>query len=541
MKIIALTVIVCVMAIVNIASADTFGMGTKQFTINFVTISGDASSDNGTNIGQYSSGDSKYETFTDPGDYRSLLMNNYSKAPSGKATLTVAECGDIGISLSGHYVTYRGDTLLLIGDSGTQCAAQNGNLNCREWIDDCNDRGIRSVHLWSFVPVRQKQDGSQIEDRWGYVIPDVMPWARKTAGPLAHDQRYQWDLRVFDEGTDADMTHYWPRMRDMCSYAKSKDMLVGITMFTGWSKHDYSWVFHPLNINNGGHLAGKEDTVIIASPGTEVWQETWSDHWSNSKKTQWVWEQLSIKAINELGSIGNVFFVFFDEHSYSEGNMGDHFRDFFRKRGQIWVDWEARRSTVNWVMSNTSGRDDKNSNAVSAFNGSPVRPYFFLEGEPYQGSGVRTAIWTFSMGGANYFFHADAGQETVRTGIMGYDPYVPGGDKGMYKRDWLGHASRFFNEHADYLDSMVPHNDLTTAGTYCLAAPNREYVLYSTVGSPAAFSLDLSAAAGKTVNCRFYDPREGHFEPVFQRVASSSSETFTKPTLDDWILHVIRE
>jgi hypothetical protein len=477
----------------------------------------------------------------DAGDYRCVVMNNYSTAISGKAILKVAEYGDIGISSNGHYVKYRGDTLLLIGDSGTQCVAQNSNLNHRMWIDDCSERGIRAIHLWSFVPVRQKQDGSQIEDRWGYVIPDVMPWARKTSGPLAHDQRYQWDLRIFDEGTDGYMTHYWPRMRDICSYAKSKNMLVGITMFTGWSKHDYSWVFHPLNINNGGHLTNKEEVVIIASPGIEVWKETWSNSWPSSKKTQWVWEQLSIKAINELGSIGNVFFVFFDEHSYSEGNMGDHFRDFFRKRNQIWMDWEAQRTSVNWVMSNTFGGDDKNSDPVLAFKRIPIRPYFFLEGEPYQGSGVRTAIWTFSMGGGNYFFHADAGQETVRTGIMGYDPYVPGGDKGMYKRNWLGHASRFFNEHVNFLDSMVPHNDLSSAGTYCLADPGREYVVYCTINSSLAFDLDLSTAEGKTVNCRFYDPRDGQFEQMFQRVDSSSSETFTKPTSDDWILHVFQE
>jgi len=449
--------------------------------------------------------------------------------------------GDIGISRSAHYVRYKGDTVLLIGESGTQCVSQNSNLNHREWIDDCCRRGIRAIHLWSFTPVRQKQNGSQIEDRWGYVIPDVMPWTRKMSGPLAYDQRYQWDLQVFDEGTGQDMTHYWPRMRDICSYAKSKDILVGITMFTGWTKHDYSWVFHPLNINNGGHLTNKDDAVIIASPGTEVWQEPMSDGWPNSKKTQWVWEQLSIKAINELGSIGNVFFVFFDEHSYREGNMGDHFRDFFRDRGQVWVDWEARRSSVNWVMSNTFGGNDKNSNAVSGFKGSPFRPYFFLEGEPYQGSGVRSAIWTFSIGGGNYFFHADAGQETVRTGIMGYDPYVPGGDKGMDKRDWIGHASRFFNEHVSHLDSMVPHNDLSSTGTYCLADPGREYVVYCTIGSPTAFGLDLSVAGGKTVNCRFYNPRDGQFEPMFQRVASSNYEKFTKPSSEDWLLHVVQE
>jgi hypothetical protein len=453
----------------------------------------------------------------------------------------IAAYDHIGTSPSAHYVSYQGETLLLIGDSGTQCAAQNSNLNHRAWIDDCYARGIRAIHLWSFVPVRQKQDGSQIEERWGYLIPDVMPWARKTSGPLAHDQRHQWDLQVFDEGEDGDATHYWPRMRDLCAYAKTKAILVGITMFTGWSKHDYSWVFHPLNINNGGHLSNKAHAVMIASPGTEVWPESWSDGWPNAKKTQWLWEQLSIKAIRELGSIGNVFFVFFDEHSYGEGNMGGHFCDFFRKRGQVWMDWEARRSSVNWVMSNTFGGDDKNARAASVFNESPSRPYFFLEGEPYQGMGVRSAIWTFAIGGGNYVFHADAGQETVRTGIMGYDPHVPDGDRGMYKRDWLGHASRFFNDHVANLDSLRPHNDLSSKGTYCLADPGREYVLYCMTDSPTAFDLDLSALGTKTVSCRFYSPRDGQFEPPFQRVSGSRAEPFTKPNLDDWVLHVFQD
>jgi hypothetical protein len=87
----------------------------------------------------------------------------------------------------------------------------------------------------------------------------------------------------------------------------------------------------------------------------------------------------------------------------------------------------------------------------------------------------------------------------------------------------------------------VPHNDFSSTGTYCLADPCREYVVYCMTGSPTAFDLDLSAAAGKTVNCRFYDPRDGQFEPMFQRVAGSNSKRFTKPTSDDWILHVIQE
>lgn len=478
---------------------------------------------------------------SDSGKYRCVVTNNHGIAFSEEVTLTVVMYGDIGVSPSGHYITYRGEVLMLVGDSGTQCATQNSNLDHRQWIDDCASRGIRAIHVWSFVPVRQKQDGSQIEDRWGYVIPDVMPWAREDSGPLAYDQRYQWKLQLFDEGPDGDMAHYWPRMRDMCSYARSKNVLVGITMFTGWSKHDYSWIFHPLNVNNGGHLTNREDAVIIASPGTEIWQESWSDSWPNAKKTQWVWEQLSLKFINELGPMGNVFFVFFDEHSYAEGNMGDHFLSFFKSRGQIWVDWSNRISNVAWVMSGTLHNTDKNADAVSGFNSGPAKPYLNLEGEPYMDDEVRTAFWSFSIGGGHYFFHADADQETVRTGIMGYDPHVPSGDKGMYKRDWLGHASRLFNEHVEDLNTLAPHNELTGSGTYCLADPGREYVIYSKIGSPGTFYLNLIASTGKPLSCRFYNPRDGQFESTFHRTGGDRSASFVKPDTNDWVLHILED
>jgi len=176
-----------------------------------------------------------------------------------------------------------------------------------------------------------------------------------------------------------------------------------------------------------------------------------------------------------------------------------------------------------------AGRGDRQSSWLQAFK----------EGEPYAGDAVRTAIWTFATGGGYYFFHADAGQETVRTGIMGYDPYILGGDKGTYKRDWLGHASQFFNSCLDNLDAMAPHNELSSSGSYCLADPGREYVVYSMIGSPATVSVNLSATTGKTLNCRFYNPADGQFEPVFRRTGGSSHESFAKPDERDWVLHIV--
>lgn len=58
------------MSAIHLGLADSFGTGANQFTIEFVTISGDASSANGTNITQFSEGHSHYLEFTDPGDFR---------------------------------------------------------------------------------------------------------------------------------------------------------------------------------------------------------------------------------------------------------------------------------------------------------------------------------------------------------------------------------------------------------------------------------------------------------------------------------------
>ncbi|NUM56768.1 MAG: hypothetical protein HUU46_24330 [Candidatus Hydrogenedentes bacterium] len=444
----------------------------------------------------------------------------------------------IGVSASGHYVTYGGETLALIGESGTQCVPQNANLDYRRWIDDCAARGIRVVHVWSFAPLRQHEDGSKFEERWGYVIPGLTPWARKSGGPAATDQLPFYDLTHFDDGADSEVRRYWPRMRGVCKYAKSKRMLVGITLFTGWAKHDADWMYHPLNKRNGGHLNDVEQAVRIATPGREVCGDDWSDSWEDARKTQWVWERLAHEYLEQLDALGNVFFVFLDEHSYDEGNMGGHFAAFFRKRNAIYVDWAARRDSVDFVFSDTLPHDDKNRDARDGFAALPAKPYLCLEGEPYRGDVVRLSLWSFAVGGGHFIFHADTGQETAQTGIMGYDPKVPGGDKGMIRRDWLGHASRFFNEHVNNLDTLSPHNELVSENAYCLADPGREWIVYAKQGDPREVRLDLRSAARATVSYRLFNPRTGRFGDAAD-LPGGDWRNVSKPDNDDWVVHVV--
>ncbi|GMV93124.1 MAG: hypothetical protein AMXMBFR82_29020 [Candidatus Hydrogenedentota bacterium] len=448
---------------------------------------------------------------------------------------------DLGHTDSNRYLTFHGEGVVLVGDSGTQCVMQNTNLDYRRWIEDCADAGLSVVHIWSFVVPRQQLDGSDVEDRYGYVYPGITPWARKIDGPRAKDGGFQWDLHAWDEGNDP--THYWPRLRDFCAYAKEKGLVVGITVFWGWPKHPSDWAYHPFNSVNGGPVT--EDVRIhvsqvqrIATPGLEVWEETYANDWDTAKKTQWHWERLAKKLIDDTASFGNVFFVFMDEHSYDEGNGGDHFRDFFKKRGALWVDWDKRRESVDVVFADIAYRADsgKNSGTVKLVTRQPLRPFIILEGGPYAGDEVRAAIWTTLVGGGNYVFHNDAEQETVQTGIMGYDPNVPGGDTGQIRREWLGHASRFFNDAVESLDSLMPHNELTGDGTFCLADPGREYVVYSMAGS-ASIPLTLHGP-GAVESLRLYNPRTGEWIESAEHTSAGSTMTVNKPDADDWVLLV---
>ena len=92
----AATALAAILLTTGGAMADDFGTGENQFTIDFVTISGDASIANGTNISQFSPGHSGYKTFTDPvSDYR---MGTYeitnSQWDKFKASLGVPVTGD---------------------------------------------------------------------------------------------------------------------------------------------------------------------------------------------------------------------------------------------------------------------------------------------------------------------------------------------------------------------------------------------------------------------------------------------------------------
>ncbi len=433
--------------------------------------------------------------------------------------------------------------LVLVGDSGTQCVMQNLNIDYRSWIDDLAKAGANAIHIWSFMAPRQTRDARVIEQRYGYVYPGITPWLRRSDGPTARDGLPQWNLRHFDEGDDPNK-HYWPRLRDICRYAKKKKLLVGITVFFGWPKHQSDWAWHPFNVANGGHLTDRgriiEAVQRIATPGREILDQPWSESWSGPRKTQWLWEQFAAKLLKETQPTGNTFYVFMDERSYSEGNCGDHFAGFFRRRGAFWIDGQLRRDSVDAVVGGHGPGRDINRSARKLFAGKPYRPFFEFELPPYRGAAVRHNLYACLFAGGHYFFHNDADQETPATGIMSYDPHVKNSRRESVRRrlHWLGVACRVMNERVGRLSDMTPRNEVIREGTgYCLAAPNSRYVVY--VKSGAKLTLQLDHAAN-TFNVTAINARSGETDRP-KITAKEHTLHLVLPDQEDWVLVVERK
>ncbi len=459
------------------------------------------------------------------GAVTAVLLSAVAAAATGERPSAEATSGPtdrVRVSPSGHYFTYTGRTRLLLCDSGTQCVMQNLNVDYRAWVKQCAADGHPGVHIWAFVPPRQKLDGAHLERRWGYRYRGATPWRRKAAGPKAYDGGYQWDLTAFDEGHDPDK-HYWPRLRDLCLQLKKRDMVLGITVFFGWPKDIPGDLhYHPFFHLNGGPARTRQDITHIAKPGTEIHAREWSDDWPTRMKTQWLWERFCLKLIEQTRPFGNVWFDFRDEWSYDNStNLEGHFRGFFLKRGQLWAD---RSRQASFRVSNPG---------VPAWAATPAMK---TEGGPYDHEGVRREVWRRATGGVHYMLHND----NRSPGIMAWDPKTaklkrldPYKDPG---RKYVGIAARLFNRHVARLDKMAPANGLVDGKATCLAAPGDEYVIYLPSGRKV--TVDLSSARAP-LSARWYDPRTGRFgDPV--AVEGGARRSFVAPSKRDWVLHVAR-
>ncbi len=107
------------------------------------------------------------------------------------------------------------------------------------------------------------------------------------------------------------------------------------------------------------------------------------------------------------------------------------------------------------------------------------------------------------------------------------------GGAGSGTGSYLAHLSSFANSVP--FERMEPSDHLVTSGNaYCLAEPGHHYIAYLYNGG--SVDLNLGAASG-TLDVSWFDPRTGASTPA-GTVSGGSSQSFSPPSGEDWVLQV---
>ena len=450
------------------------------------------------------------------------------------STCRAAGTDPLQVSADAHWLEFRGQKTLLIGDSVTQGWMELGtNFNQAAYLDALAARGINVAMIWTYIGITDQVADTRI----GYDAPEIWPWNKAGA---------QFDLNQLNAA-------YFDRLRTLVQLADSKNIVILLTIHDGWTKSRFGG--HPFNQANGGPLTASSQFVELANYNAEM-PTTYNSSWTRQQKHQFFLERFCERIIQTTGDQPNIIYEMFNEGEwYDQSNLRAfqvHFLDFFKARsprvtmvnddhvGGAGFRGEADCDVISLHKPNW----DVNSSAATFFNtyaaefaGAPTKPYFFSEPVPeYQGNAslhdaITRMMWGTALGGSGFVMQNDTS--------FGFDPSAAMASQAVNRDIVLnreGHCARFFNASGVAFWAMSPAGALASTGV-CLADPGREYIAYSQAGA-SSFTVNLSAAAG-TFNCRFYNPRSGQFASTFQ-AAGGATRTFTKPDTSDWALHVVR-
>jgi hypothetical protein len=179
---------------------------------------------------------------------------------------------------------------------------------------------------------------------------------------------------------------------------------------------------------------------------------------------------------------------------------------------------------------------------VKAFRAEPVRVIFESEPVPaigglepaQQGQPVITpeivcrTVWERALAGAGFVAQNDTS--------FAWNPRCAMATQAKLRDevyDCIGHATRFFNQSEVRFWLMAPHPELAGTGI-CLAQPGFEYVVYAPAGGE--FTVDLTAADGKTLSGRWFNPSTGESQLTGDFSGSSTRQRFVSPFPGDAVL-----
>jgi len=435
---------------------------------------------------------------------------------------------------AGHYLRWHGKPLLLIGDSVTQGWMESGtNFNHRGYVEALATNGANVLMVWAYIGT--KATAQQSDARIGYDAPEIWPWEGSP-----------------DDGT-FDLTQlnraYFSRLKELVGYAERHNVVVLLCIHDGWPKSRFDR--HPFNAALGnGPLTNKAQYVALAEYGTDV-SGPFDSGWARARKNQYFQEQLCARLIEALAPFSNVIYEMFNEGEWYDSTQRNqheqHFLGFFRAR------------CTNLLLTNSdhiSGDDPHNDTKVdlitrhpnnatwsgffgtlqTGFNGTPAKPYFVSEPVPsWDGTNislddVRRSIWESALAGAGWVNQNDAS--------FGWDTNAALAAQAANRDtayEYAGHCAVFFDDPQIGLADMRPQGGLAGTGI-CMADAGTEYVVYTPTN--AMFTVDLSAATGKSLAIRWFDPRTGAVQNAGTVPGGAAAEPFTPPFSPDSVLHL---
>jgi hypothetical protein len=444
------------------------------------------------------------------------------------------ETGAVRVSPSGHYLEFRGNKILIAGDSVTQAWMELGrDFDYTAYLNNLQAHGINALMIWSYVAIVDQVEDSRI----GYDAPRLWPWQETS---LRFIPPYSFEF-VDSSGRAKFNDDYFNVLRSIVKAANDREILVLLTVHDGWTK--YRFAGHPFNQVNGGPLGANYDYVNLADYSNEM-PDMFNPSWSNTQKHQFYLERFCDRILRATADFPNVLYEMFNEGEWYDQtalrSFQNHFLDFFRARTDLPLlvnsfNETFRESSQVDVLTLHSPNWNSGSDAIDSFSyyasrflsSNPIRkPLLFnepvpsYEGDPGSRTPLRRLMWGSLLGGAGFFVQNDSNW-FYRSGEG--DPIF----------DVESAAARFFKYSGAAFSEMEPDGDLCSLGV-CLAHPGEEYLAYTQ--SVSRITVDLSASS-RDFLVRFYNPSTGQFDSATQTVGGGSGSTeLNLPDGNDWLV-----
>ncbi len=352
---------------------------------------------------------------------------------------------------------------------------------------------------------------------------------------------------------DSFSSAYWTRVKNLITYAKSKDIIVEVVVFSEYPALNY-WTDHPTYWRTSENSNG-----VFSDVDGDLFPEFFTIDYTQSGKNLTTYQLgLAAKAIDELKLIGNVFFQVHNEFpgiggtGYSNGNyvsqvypwqqyMADYFHD--TKEAIVSVHahetggmniygldyWKSRASVDILNFHPYSSSNNNNIDDIGAMFGTLYtygKVLMFDESHAFENSTytdtVTREMWAAFTNGIYYLAYTD-------------DPFIIG-DSGWISRAGRIQTLKNISDLGDWWNA-TRNPSLVTAGPgqyWQGIANNGNFYVYYFTGTKTTTAVSINLPAG-TYDYKWFDTRSWNANGVLNgQVSASSQVSIPAPVTVAW-------